>query len=213
MIGRRGSADGTGRRAALLAICVLCAAGPARAAGTEPDWPCIQRLVPQVSAGMVWAGPDLEDVADWRSDAEIADLAGRLADRALPVREAEYRLEVFADTQGTDKDRRLTMLFAGILDKVNAERTSVIEGIRRYARRQQALAKRIEGMLAEVDALPREGATPAQEARRAELNEQITWDTRIYEERERSLTYICETPVLLEQRVFALGRAIQYLLE
>jgi len=40
------------------------------------------------------------------------------------------------------------------------------------------------------------------------LSEQLNWDTRVYDEREQSLRYVCETPVLLEQRLFALGRHI-----
>jgi len=46
---------------------------------------------------------------------------------------------------------------------------------------------------------------------RDELNEQIDWDTRIYEEREQSLRYVCETPVLLEQRLFQIGRHVSQL--
>jgi len=33
-------------------------------------------------------------------------------------------------------------------------------------------------------------------------------DTRIYDEREQSLTFVCEQPVLLEQRLFKIGREI-----
>lgn len=212
MIERLSYAAGTGASAALLAAWILFAAGAAGAAGTEVDWPCVQRLVPQVSAGMVWAGPPLDEVSDWRSDAEIEELATELADRRVPLEEAQSRVETFAEGLGDDKDRRLTMLFTGILDRVNAERNTVINGIKRYAHRQQELASRIESTLAELDDLPDNG-TPEQEARRRELSERNIWDTRIYEERERSLSYICETPVMLEQRVFALGRTIQNFLE
>lgn len=197
----------------LVAVCVMFARGPVLAAGTDPDWPCVQRLVPQVSAGMVWAGPPLEGAPDWRLDNAISDLAGRLADRRVPMGEAESLIETFAASQDVEKDQRLTMLFAGILDKINSERSSVINGIERYARRQQALAERIESTLAEIDALPRQGGSPDQEARRTELGEQNAWDSRIYEEREHSLTYLCESPILLEQRVFALARTIQNLLD
>ena len=205
--------SGNGRRI-LLAACIILLAGVTfLAAETEPDWPCVQRLVPRVSAGMVWSGPALENAPDWRSDLEVAKLAGELRDRALPMGEAEARVEAFADAQSADKDRRLTMLFAGILDNINTERSSVIDGIKRYARRQQALAARIESTLAEIDALPKVGGSAEEASRRLELNERNTWDSRIYEERERSLAYLCETPVLLEQRVFALGRTIQNFLD
>lgn len=192
-----------------VALAVLLAAGPARAATEEdPDWPCVQRLVPRISAGMVWAGPPVEEAGDWRDHPEIADLASELADRRTTLAEAEARIEDFAAAQDADKNRRLTLLFAGILDKINAERASVVDGIKRYTRRQRALAARIEEALAELDALPQDG-TGEQQARRAELQERNTWDSRIYEERERSLKYLCETPVVLERRVFALARAIQ----
>lgn len=199
--------------AVLAGIWIVLASGPGLAAATEPDWPCVQRLVPHVSAGMVWAGPSLDAVPDWQSDPQISELAGELSRRALPMSEAEARVEAFADAASADKNRRLTMLFAGILEKINAERSSVIAGIKRYARRQQTLAARIESTLAELDALPRQGGSAEEEARRAELSERNLWDTRVYEERERSLAYLCETPVLLEQRIFALGRTIQYLLD
>ena len=37
----------------------------------------------------------------------------------------------------------------------------------------------------------------------------LDWDMRIYEERERSLTYVCEVPVLYEQRAFAIAKLIE----
>ena len=37
---------------------------------------------------------------------------------------------------------------------------------------------------------------------------QLDWDMRIFQDRQQALTYVCETPVILEQRVFALARAI-----
>ncbi|RYI14311.1 MAG: hypothetical protein EON48_11985, partial [Acetobacteraceae bacterium] len=38
--------------------------------------------------------------------------------------------------------------------------------------------------------------------------EKLDWDVRIFTDRQAQLTYVCETPVILEQRAFALGRAI-----
>lgn len=37
----------------------------------------------------------------------------------------------------------------------------------------------------------------------------LKWDARIFDERRRSLTYVCEVPTLLERRVFEIGRRIQ----
>jgi hypothetical protein len=46
-----------------------------------------------------------------------------------------------------------------------------------------------------------------------ELVSRVEWDTRIFDERSRTIGYVCEVPVLIEQRLFALARAIQQALE
>ena len=39
-------------------------------------------------------------------------------------------------------------------------------------------------------------------------DQRLTWETRIFEERVQSLTYVCEVPTLIEQRLFALAKTI-----
>lgn len=177
------------------------------AAGSDdPDWPCIQRKVPEISPGMVWAGPPVEELEQaWSEDPQVAQLADRIAARRTPIEEAETAIADFAARLEVEKDRKLTLLFAATLAAINSERNSLIIGIRRYARRQAELAERIQERITELNQLP---SGEAQDDRRRELEEAQLWDTRIYEERERSLTYICEQPVLLEQRIFALARVI-----
>ena len=46
-----------------------------------------------------------------------------------------------------------------------------------------------------------------------ELTNRVEWDTRILEERRKTMNFVCEVPVLIEQRLFALARAIQQSLE
>jgi len=198
-------------RAAALAALLLLGGGRLVGAGAaeDADWPCVQRKVPEISAGMVWAGPPIGDAdrAAWREDPAIAELAQRLAARGVPAEADEAAVAEFAAAAGADKDRKLTLLFAGILDTINGERADILAGIERYAKRQRALAEKLEHQAAELDALPVDG-TAAQQARRAELAEMQAWDTRIFDNRERSLSYVCEKPVQLEQRVFALARTI-----
>ena len=41
----------------------------------DKDWPCIQRKVPEVSAGMVWAGPPVEELGkEWQQDEQVSKL-------------------------------------------------------------------------------------------------------------------------------------------
>ena len=43
----------------------------------------------------------------------------------------------------------------------------------------------------------------------AAAEEQYNWDARVFTERQQSLPLACEVPVLIEQRLFELGRAIR----
>ena len=44
------------------------------------------------------------------------------------------------------------------------------------------------------------------------VEKDLDWSMRIFRERQQSLTYVCETPVILEQRAFAVGRAVEAVL-
>jgi hypothetical protein len=191
-----------------MGLCVL-AIRSAEAAGNDPDWPCVQRKVHEISAGQVWTGPSLDGIGDsWRSDPDLAALARTIASRRTDLSEAKNKVAEFAAAAGAEKNRRLTLLFAGVLDTINADRSSIIAGIGRYARRQHTLAQRISAQSAELDKLPAQGGSNEEIDRREELLEIQTWDARIFRERERSLRYVCELPVLLDQRAFALGREV-----
>jgi len=183
--------------------------GSAAAAGEDPDWPCIQRKVSEISPAQVWNGPALDaDEDSWRSDDALAALSATIASRRTEMADAKTKVEDFADAAGPDRNRRLALLFAGILANINDERSSIMAGIGRYARRQHALAEKIAGEAAELDKLPPQGGTADEIAHRQDLVEAQEWDTRIFRERERSLRYVCELPTALEQRAFALGKEV-----
>lgn len=185
------------------------ATGSAMAAGSEdPDWPCVQRKVPKITAATMWAGPPADELeTQWRDDQELRALARRITARSTPMEEASKEIEAYASSLGADKDLRLTLLFAASLAAINSERASLIAGIGRYSRRQEAMAERIERQQAELGALPIDGGEDV-EARRRDLQERLAWDTRVFEERSHSLTYICDQPVVLEQRIFAIARQL-----
>lgn len=174
----------------------------------DKDWLCRQILVGRISLPTVWSGPSI-DAVDWRGDAAIASLVAQLAARRMPLDAAERSIEEFAKAVGPDRPRRLTALFAGLFETLNSERVQVIEGLMRFGRRQKELAERIRSenalMQAESDAASaREGG---QETKSVAQN--LEWDLRVFDERRQSLAYVCETPTLIEQRLFALARIIQ----
>lgn len=191
---------------AVLALFLLPEAVLAQTAG--PDWPCVQRLVPELSAAQIWSGPPLEEVDGfWATDPVIAPLVPELVALETPLSEARVRIASLAEqTDEAARSGRLRLLFAGVLEGVNGERSRTIAGIKRYARRQQALAARIAAENAELrpdrEPIEAEGET-------ALMLERRNWDLRVFDIRESMLSQICERPVLLEQRAFALAREIE----
>ena len=49
----------------------------------------------------------------------------------------------------------------------------------------------------------------ADQAQDDALASQLAWQTRIFEDRRKSTSYVCDVPVLIEKRLFDLGSAIQ----
>lgn len=178
-------------------------AGPARS--QSADWPCVQVLVPELSIGQIWPGPAAKG-HDWQTDPQIAGLAIRLADQKLPLPEARRQIGDFARAQPeAERAERLALLARAVLEAVNGERADMISGLRRYARRQQALAERIAEESRGLSGLvPSRGADVPPDL--ADLKAARDWDLRIYEDRRAMLGQLCEQPVLMEQRAFAVAR-------
>jgi len=196
----------------LLALMLLPLAGASSFAADPryPDWPCAQAKVPEISLAAVWAGPPLDDVGtSWKDDPQISDLVNRLAARKTPLEEAEKLVADFlADGDRIERGKRL---FAGLFDTLNAQRASVMSGLERTTRKQRAAAEAIRAETATLQAAQAE-ATPDQ-AKVDQLTTQLTWQTRIFEDRRQTIRFVCEVPVAIDQRLFALARSIQQAIE
>lgn len=223
-------------------VCALALQGAAMPASAQSQygeghgseyWPCIQRQVIGLQPGQMWAGPPVDEIGgEWRSDAEVARLVPLLAARRTSQEEAGEALDAFAEGAGADKDERLALLFAGLFQRLDSERTRVIRGLERYGQKQRDLSERIKDTRFELAGL-RDGNRPMRDGTVAaprrdggdatpddpsdddysrfetDLDERLFWDTRIYDERNRALVYVCDSPVIIEQHLFGLARAIQ----
>jgi len=191
--------------------------GPVALSEETPSsvWPCVQAKVPEITAAVMWAGPEINETdRSWQESAEIAPLAYRLAQRRLPIEEAQAEVDAFAQEIGGDRNAHLAQLFTALLQIINVERKDIMAGIERYARKQAVLAEQITGLDEQIaEARAAAARDEDQRQRLADLEQQLVWETRIFNERKDSLTYVCEAPVLLEQRLFALARRIMANLE
>lgn len=196
---------------ALLALSVPAAA--LAAAGKDPDWPCIQRKVPELSFGQIWTGPELPASAkDWSKDNRISELVEELAARRLPIADAQQQIKEFAAGLPADRlNDQMAMLVQGLFEHMDHERSEVMSGIGRYARNQLELAARLRKEASEVDAM--RGKPDANVNEIAMRTDRLTWETRVFEERVQSLTYVCEVPTLIEQRLYALAKTVNEVLK
>ena len=173
-----------------------------------PDWPCAQAKVPEISLAAVWAGPPLDDAEQkWKDDPKISALVAKLAARKTPLEDAQKAITEFLSAPGTDKMAAGKLLFAGLFDTLNAERSSVLSGLERVTRKQRQAADKIRTDTLSLQAL--QDATPPDQPKIDELGNQLVWETRIFEDRRRVVKFVCEVPTTIDQRLFALGRTVQ----
>ena len=190
-----------------------CLAHPAFALDPRyPDWPCQQLKVPGISIASVWTGPSIEGIDTTKfSDPKEADLVSRLAARRTPIEEARELIAEFIVGTNEKSRKRRRRLFAALYSTLNAQRDQVMSGIERFSRKQKATAEEIR------DGNPEDAGTAGQRLtsiRRRPMNSpaSLSWQTRIFEDRRKSTSYVCDVPVLIEKRLFELGKAIQQVL-
>ncbi|MFN0192724.1 MAG: hypothetical protein ACKVP5_12260 [Aestuariivirga sp.] len=195
-----------------LVSCLLLACGVSQAFGAQTgDWPCVQRKVPEISIAAVWRGPSTEGIATWRDEQSVVNLVQLIAARRTTEDEAAKAIADFARSAGANKQLLLLKVAVGLVETLNAERASVITGLERFGGAQKNLAELVRKENATLSDLRNDAsADPALVAQQTEV---LNWSLRIFEERQRSLRFVCEVPVLIEQRLFGLSREIQKALQ
>jgi len=177
-----------------------------------PDWPCNQVKVPEISVAAVWAGPSIDDVGNaWEDDATIKDLVARLAARRTPLDDAKKAISDLVTGTEAERQKKAKLIFAGLFKTLNQERSEVMQGIERYFRKQREFSDQIRSKILQLREL--QDRPDPDQSRIDELTNRVEWDTRIFEERRKTMNFVCEVPVLIEQRLFALSRSIQQSLE
>jgi hypothetical protein len=177
---------------------------------SSPDWPCIQRKVPTISPAQVWDGPPLDGIKEFSPD--IRDLTEVLESRRVTAEDAEKAIKEYAaKVPEAERDKKLTELFASVLNEINTDRAFVMGRVEEFQKRQKGRAAELEregqklaekGIAATDELLPTEvKLTPEQQ--------EYNWNARIFQERQQNLTMACEIPTLIEQRAYEIGRLIR----
>jgi len=199
----------TGRLVALVVAAVLLCA-PAYAADPRyPDWPCAQAKVPDLSVAAIWDGPAIDKVGNsWQDDAKAKDLVAVIAARRTPLDVAQKAINEFmAGKSAAEKQSAGTAIFAGAFDMLNQQRSEVMSGIERVARAEKDLADKIRSNVTVLHEL--EDKSDHDQAKADDLAKEVEWSTRVFEDRRKTIRYVCEVPGTIEQRLFALSRMIR----
>jgi hypothetical protein len=198
------------RRLGPVLVLSMMLAAPALAASPEPGstWPCVQRKVAELSLNSIWQRGDLPDSARrLADDPAVQALAEKLAARRTPMEEANADIKAFAREASANRDGLLQGLFLALFERMKGERSEVMVGIERYGRHQLDLAAKVKTEQQELDRMRND--PKADQAKLASANDQHVWNLRVFDERQKSLSFVCEVPTIIERRLFALARLIE----
>lgn len=169
---------------------------------TDLSWPCVQRKVERLSAGVMWPLPIPQDAATLSEEQQ--DLVATLALRRIELEEAGVRIAEYGAAQGSLGPDEWSTMFAAFFDRIDRNRTKLIRGIERYANKQIELSADIDAMRQEMDLALAADEPDYDKIDAMEVD--LDWKTRIFDDRSRALTYVCESPVLLEKRLYAIAQ-------
>jgi len=180
-------------------------------AALDPDWPCEQIKIEHLSLATMWGGPPLgKFLTDWQQYPKAAALAQRLAQRRVPIAEAQAEITSFAKAAGDQRQTELLAFMGGLFSLLDQERVAVIEGLDRFGARQKSYAAQIRGEAADLHEA-QDAANPDQQ-KISKLSEKIYWDTRVFGQRKSMISYACSVPDEIEHRLFELVGTISNLL-
>ncbi len=175
----------------------------------DPDWPCHQVKTPTFSLASVWSGPDVDlNSQAWRNDPDIVDLATKMSQRRVTIEEVEKAISAFKAKEGADANAKLLEAFGAAFQDLTEQRSQVLSGLDRFGRKQRELADRIRAEN-EVAQNAADSNTTADGQLDEAARQKLEWDLRVFDDRRRTVTYVCESLALIEQRLGAIARAVQ----
>jgi hypothetical protein len=187
-------------RLRLVGLFVAVAVAPAQAGGPpvkDPDWPCHQAKIADFPLASVWDGPPVATSDGWRDDPVIADLAAQMSQRRVPLDEVKASLATLAASGAKPK---VAQAFAAAFDDLVRQRAEVIAGLDRFGRKQREMAERLR---AENEAAHK-GPEPD-----AQALQKLEWDLRVFEDRRRTASYVCEAPQAIETRIGEIAKLVR----
>jgi hypothetical protein len=193
------------RRLGFSSLCVMAAISIAQAAGrpgADTNWPCHQPKVSEFPLASVWEGPPIDTAnSPLHGDPEVAALASEMSQRRVPIADVDSdvgKLLASADPQAKTK---VLQAFGVAYEELARQRSEIIAGLDRFGRKQRELAARIrsENEVANRDPSPAVATTD-------DSLQKLQWDLRVFDDRRRTVGYVCDAPQAVEARIGELAK-------
>ena len=147
---------------------------------TNPDWPCIQALIEELSWGSIWTGPPLDETtAKWKEKDGIEELKKYMKKNSSP--------------------ENLQFLFHALFDKTNDFWKDRTQKLKNFGKKQRLTSEKIARKLEESKILLENSEANKEEI--AKLEQEKLWDIRKFEDRRMQSDYLCEQPRFYEKRL------------
>ena len=173
----------------------------------NPDWPCIQVLLEELSWGSIWTGPPLDErTTKWKENEELRLLAIKIMDRKTKEEDGITELKKFMKKNNSPED--LTFLFHALFDKTNEIWKNRTQKLKNFGKKQRLTSEKIARKLEKSKILLENPEANKEEITR--LEQEKFWDIRKFEDRRMQSDYLCEQPRFYEKR---LGVYSQIILE
>ena len=195
----------------LLTASCLCIVSCTALAGAEDirDWPCEMPLAERFEPTQVWGGALPRPLPErWRHDAAVREVVEFAANPENPPGQGAKRIVAFAAPLEAEREERLMMVFAGLLDQFNLLHGFVIEGVRDFILRAKILREAIERNEAAVAALPPEDKAEVEAQRRGYLEARF-WDARRMDDALEEAEFLCRRYAYLDEKLRRLTEAVR----
>tara|TARA_Y100000590_G_C15330706_1_gene867564 strand:+ start:79 stop:687 length:609 start_codon:yes stop_codon:yes gene_type:complete len=164
----------------------------------NPDWPCVQVYIEELSWGSIWTGPALnENSSKWADDQELSSLSKRLMDRKIKEAEGIKELEKYIKKNKSSK--QLTKLFHALFDRTNVIWKKRNLKLLSFGKKQRLTSKIIAEKLDKVKELSKDPEANKDEIQK--LEQEQFWDLRRFEDRRSLSDRMCEQPRFYEKRL------------
>ena len=171
----------------------------------NPDWPCIQVLLEELSWGSIWTGPPLDErTTKWKENEELRLLAIKIMDRKTKEEDGITELKKFMKKNNSPEN--LTFVFHALFDKTNEIWKNRTQKLKNFGKKQRLTSEKIARKLEKSKILLENPEANKEEITR--LEQEKFWDIRKFEDRRMQSDYLCEQPRFYEKRLGVYSKII-----